>query len=79
MCTTGKDAYCFNAKYYGFHDFEINGSVCSHAVRKEQWLFKFSDAISSLDAAPLMCKSTSIANGQRTNLYKAAAVPSGCH
>ncbi|OJJ88327.1 uncharacterized protein ASPGLDRAFT_71408 [Aspergillus glaucus CBS 516.65] len=55
MCTTGKDAYCFNAKYYGFHDFKINGSVCSHDVRKEQWLFKIPDAISSLDAAPLMC------------------------
>ncbi|EYE96416.1 NAD(P)-dependent alcohol dehydrogenase [Aspergillus ruber CBS 135680] len=55
MCTTGKDAYCFNAKYYGFHDFETNGSVCSHTVRKEQWLFKIPDAISSVDAAPSMC------------------------
>lgn len=52
MCTTGKDAYCFNTKYHGIHDFEINDSVCSHAVRKEQWLFKLLDAILSIDAAP---------------------------
>ncbi|KAL5337469.1 NADP-dependent alcohol dehydrogenase [Aspergillus crustosus] len=55
MCTSGKDAYCPDAKGYGFAFFDTMGSVCSHAVRKEQWLFKIPDAISSTDAAPLMC------------------------
>ncbi|PYI05405.1 NADP-dependent alcohol dehydrogenase [Aspergillus sclerotiicarbonarius CBS 121057] len=55
MCTIGKDAYCPNAKMYSVEGYDTQGSICSHAVRKEQWLFKIPDAISSADAAPLMC------------------------
>ncbi|KAE8352276.1 NADP-dependent alcohol dehydrogenase [Aspergillus coremiiformis] len=55
MCMAGKDKYCPDAKMYGFDGYDTQGSVCSHAVRKEQWLFKIPDAIPSGDAAPLMC------------------------
>ncbi|OOF98236.1 hypothetical protein ASPCADRAFT_164643 [Aspergillus carbonarius ITEM 5010] len=55
MCLTGRDAYCSSAKMYGVEGYDTQGSICSHAVRKEQWLFKVPDSISSADAAPLMC------------------------
>ncbi|KAL2844347.1 NADP-dependent alcohol dehydrogenase [Aspergillus pseudoustus] len=55
MCMAGKDAYCPNAKTYGFEGYDTQGSVTSHAVRKEQWLFKIPEGIASEDAAPLMC------------------------
>ncbi|RYP79004.1 hypothetical protein DL769_003077 [Monosporascus sp. CRB-8-3] len=54
-CMAGRDAYCPNGSFYNIHDFDTNGSVCSHAVRKEQWIFHISDALLSEDAAPLMC------------------------
>lgn len=55
FCLTGRDAYCPNNKIYGLHDYDTLGSVCSHAVRKEQWIFHIPDALSPEDAAPLMC------------------------
>ncbi|RAL04045.1 NAD(P)-dependent alcohol dehydrogenase [Aspergillus ibericus CBS 121593] len=55
MCMTGREAYCPKVKMYGVEDFDIHGSICSHAVRKEQWLFQIPDSMSSADAAPLMC------------------------
>jgi D-arabinose 1-dehydrogenase-like Zn-dependent alcohol dehydrogenase len=56
MCMAGKDAYCAHAKSYGFEGYDTQGSATSHAVRKEQWLFKIPDGVASEDAAPLMCK-----------------------
>ncbi|PYI03359.1 NADP-dependent alcohol dehydrogenase [Aspergillus sclerotiicarbonarius CBS 121057] len=55
MCISGRDAYCHNIKMYGTEGFDTQGSICSHAVRKEQWLFKVPDSMPSADAAPLMC------------------------
>ncbi|KAL4789012.1 chaperonin 10-like protein [Aspergillus venezuelensis] len=55
MCMRGRDAYCPNAKTYGAEGYDTQGSICSYAVRKEQWLFKIPDGIPSIDAAPLMC------------------------
>ncbi|PWY87212.1 NADP-dependent alcohol dehydrogenase [Aspergillus sclerotioniger CBS 115572] len=55
MCMSGRDAYCPSVKMYGVEGYDTQGSMCSHAVRKEQWLFKVPDSISSADAAPLMC------------------------
>lgn len=52
----GKDAYCPNASQYSAHDFDVHGSVCNYVVRKEQWIFRIPDALSSEDAAPLMCE-----------------------
>ncbi|PYI00054.1 NADP-dependent alcohol dehydrogenase [Aspergillus ellipticus CBS 707.79] len=54
-CMSGKDAYCLTPKMYGVDGYDTHGSVCSHAVRKEQWLFNIPDALSAADAAPLMC------------------------
>ncbi|KAL3492313.1 NADP-dependent alcohol dehydrogenase [Aspergillus germanicus] len=54
MCMAGKDAYCAHAKTYGFEGYDTQGSVTSHAVRKEQWLFRIPDGVKSEDAAPLM-------------------------
>ncbi|EMR66528.1 putative nadp-dependent alcohol dehydrogenase protein [Eutypa lata UCREL1] len=55
LCMVGKDAYCPNASQYSAHDFDVHGSVCNYVVRKEQWIFRIPDALSSEDAAPLMC------------------------
>jgi D-arabinose 1-dehydrogenase-like Zn-dependent alcohol dehydrogenase len=55
MCMAGKDAYCPHAKTYGFEGYDTQGSVTSHAVRKEQWLFKIPEGVASEHAAPLMC------------------------
>ncbi|KAJ9258807.1 hypothetical protein DTO212C5_8679 [Paecilomyces variotii] len=55
FCRTGQDAYCPEARTYSMVDFDTLGSVCSHAVRKQQWIFHIPDALSSENAAPLMC------------------------
>ncbi|KAF2269817.1 NADP-dependent alcohol dehydrogenase [Lojkania enalia] len=55
QCMAGKDAYCPEARNYGAFDFDTQGSICSYAVRKEQWIFHIPDSIPSEDAAPLMC------------------------
>lgn len=57
MCITGRDPYCPNAKTYGAEGYDTHDSICSHTVCKEQWLFKIPDIMSSVDAAPLMCRS----------------------
>lgn len=57
QCMTGKDAYCPEARSYGVVDFDTMGSICSHAIRKEQWIFHIPESMSSENAAPLMCKS----------------------
>lgn len=57
MCMSGRDSYCYKANMYGRDDHDTNGSMCSYAVREEQWLFKVPDSLPSEDAAPLMCKS----------------------
>lgn len=54
QCLTGNDAYCPKGHFYGEADFEM-GSLSSLVVRKEQWLFKVPEEMSSEDAAPLMC------------------------
>ncbi|KAF5348668.1 hypothetical protein D9758_006803 [Tetrapyrgos nigripes] len=54
VCLQGQDVYCPNAQYFGIADYEM-GSLSSLVVRKEQWLFKIPDEMSSEDAAPLMC------------------------
>ncbi|KAF2453480.1 NADP-dependent alcohol dehydrogenase, partial [Lineolata rhizophorae] len=55
FCLTGKDAYCPEGRNYGTVDFDTQGSLCSHAVRKEQWIFHVPDSMTSEDAGPLMC------------------------
>ncbi|OKL57276.1 hypothetical protein UA08_07580 [Talaromyces atroroseus] len=55
MCHTGQDNYCPEMRAYGSTDYDIQGSMCSYAVRREQWLFKIPDSLAPEDAAPLMC------------------------
>ncbi|OKO97828.1 Alcohol dehydrogenase [Penicillium subrubescens] len=55
FCCNGRDNYCEDIKLYGFDSYRLSGSLCSHALRKEQWLFRIPSALSSIDAAPLMC------------------------
>ncbi|KAK7472185.1 hypothetical protein VKT23_000307 [Stygiomarasmius scandens] len=54
-CLLGKDAYCTSPSQYGSHDHDVHGSLCSYAVRREQWLFGIPEGLSAEDAAPLMC------------------------
>ncbi|KAE9398199.1 NADP-dependent alcohol dehydrogenase [Gymnopus androsaceus JB14] len=53
-CLQGEENYCRNIQMFGIADFE-QGSLSSLAVRKEQWLFKIPEGVSSEDAAPFMC------------------------
>ncbi|THV05113.1 NADP-dependent alcohol dehydrogenase [Dendrothele bispora CBS 962.96] len=53
-CLTGNESYCPNAEMYGEAAYD-QGSLSSLVVRKEQWLFKIPDSMSSEDAAPFMC------------------------
>ncbi|GES60587.1 NADP-dependent alcohol dehydrogenase [Aspergillus terreus] len=54
-CLKGQESYCNQIKLYGFDAYDRSGSLCSHAVRSEQWLFRIPDGLPSADAAPLMC------------------------
>ncbi|KAI1377272.1 chaperonin 10-like protein [Hypoxylon crocopeplum] len=58
LCLTGKDAYCPNARLYSMHEYDTQGSVCSFAVCKEQWILHVPEALASEDAFPLVeyCK-----------------------
>ncbi|THU85471.1 GroES-like protein [Dendrothele bispora CBS 962.96] len=58
ICLLGEDSYCPNAEWYGRSNSDT-GSL-SIAKRKEQWLFKIPDEISSEDAAPMMCGGASV-------------------
>ncbi|KAJ3785426.1 chaperonin 10-like protein [Lentinula aff. detonsa] len=58
-CLRGEDNYCPNWKIYGMADLE-QGSLSSLSVRKEQWLFKIPESMSSEDAAPLMCGGSTV-------------------
>ncbi|KAL1850316.1 hypothetical protein Plec18170_007011 [Paecilomyces lecythidis] len=40
---------------YFITDQENGGSICSHAIRDQRWIFHIPDALASEDAAPLMC------------------------
>lgn len=55
-CLKGQESYCSQIKLYGFDAYDRSGSLCSHAVRSEQWLFRIPDGLPSADAAPLMCE-----------------------
>ncbi|KAJ3849018.1 chaperonin 10-like protein [Lentinula lateritia] len=58
-CLRGEDNYCPNWKIYGVADLE-QGGLSSMSIRKEQWLFKIPECMSSEDAAPLMCGGSTV-------------------
>ncbi|GAD92015.1 succinate semialdehyde dehydrogenase, putative [Paecilomyces variotii No. 5] len=55
FCHSGRDAYCLDRALYFVTDQETGGSICSHAIRNQRWIFRIPDALASEDAAPLMC------------------------
>ncbi|KAK5071029.1 hypothetical protein LTR64_007532 [Lithohypha guttulata] len=54
QCLSGNDIFCPQRQLYGEADLD-QGSMASHAVWKESFLFKIPESISSEDAAPLQC------------------------
>ena len=54
QCLSGFDTFCPQRKLYGVADLD-QGSLGSHAVWKEGWLFKVPEGIDNAHAAPLMC------------------------
>ncbi|KAF1966528.1 GroES-like protein [Bimuria novae-zelandiae CBS 107.79] len=60
-CLTGREQYCPDRKIYGMADFD-QGSFASHGVWREAFLFKIPDAITDIDAAPLMCGGATVFN-----------------
>lgn len=55
MCLSGYENDCPEARTYSAQYYDVQGSVCSYALRKEQRLFKIPENLSSDHAVPLMC------------------------
>ncbi|KAI7024869.1 GroES-like protein, partial [Hortaea werneckii] len=54
QCLRGNETYCPERKMYGLADLD-QGSMASHAVWREAFLFQIPDGLSDEDAAPLQC------------------------
>lgn len=61
LCLSGRETYCRERKMYGSAD-KDQGSFASHAVWKEQFLFKIPEGLSDEVAAPLMCGGATVFN-----------------
>ncbi|KAI9750300.1 MAG: hypothetical protein M1835_001414 [Candelina submexicana] len=59
QCLSGHEQYCAKRHMYGMTEFD-QGSLASHAVWREAFLFKIPDAMASEDAAPLMCDGATV-------------------
>jgi len=59
QCMSGNEMYCSKRAVYGEADFD-QGACATHAVWKGEFLFHIPDAISSSDAAPLMCAGATV-------------------
>ncbi|KAF2097724.1 GroES-like protein [Rhizodiscina lignyota] len=53
-CLTGRETFCVRREIYGTANFD-QGSMGSHAVWHETFLFRIPEGMSDVDAAPLMC------------------------
>jgi D-arabinose 1-dehydrogenase-like Zn-dependent alcohol dehydrogenase len=53
-CQTGRETFCPKRQMYGEANLD-QGSFATHGVWRETFLFKIPDALSDVDAAPLMC------------------------
>lgn len=67
-CLTGHESFC--AEHRG-HGFDVNGAFAEYAVVKEAYTTVIPDAISSVDAAPLLCAGVTAYGG----LNKAELAP----
>jgi D-arabinose 1-dehydrogenase-like Zn-dependent alcohol dehydrogenase len=60
-CLSANEAYCPERAMYGENNTD-QGAFASHAVWKAAFLFHIPDAVSSSDAAPLMCAGSAVFN-----------------
>ncbi|KAI7396612.1 GroES-like protein, partial [Hortaea werneckii] len=61
QCLRGNETYCPERKMYGLADLD-QGSMASHAVWREAFLFQIPDGLSDEDAAPLQCGGATVFN-----------------
>ncbi|KAF9728896.1 hypothetical protein PMIN06_011164 [Paraphaeosphaeria minitans] len=60
-CLSGREQYCPKRKMYGIANTD-QGSFASHGVWREAFLFKIPDALTDVEAAPLMCGGATVFN-----------------
>jgi propanol-preferring alcohol dehydrogenase len=66
QCLTGHESFCADHRGHGFH---VNGGFAEYAIVKEAYSVVIPDAISSFDAAPLLCAGVTAHGGlQKANL-----------
>ncbi|CAK7236136.1 hypothetical protein SCUCBS95973_009505 [Sporothrix curviconia] len=70
QCLSGGEIYCLKRKIYGFGNLD-QGSLASHAVWDENFLFPIPAALPSAMAAPLMCAGASVFGSLQQRGYKA--------
>ncbi|RVX68715.1 hypothetical protein B0A52_07601 [Exophiala mesophila] len=68
-CLRGAETFCSQRALYSDKDLD-QGSLASHAVWKEDFLFAIPDAITSENAAPLMCGGATVFNALQFNGVK---------
>jgi len=61
LCLSGRETYCAQRAMYGYAD-KDQGSMASHAVWSEKFLFPVPEGMSDADAAPLMCGGATVFN-----------------
>lgn len=61
QCLRGAETFCSQRHMYGDSDLDT-GSLASHAVWREDYLFKVPDTLSMEAAAPLMCGGATVFN-----------------
>ena len=69
QCLSGKETFCAERKLYGDADLD-QGSLGSHAIWKEDFLFNVPEGMSSEDAAPLMCGGATVFNALQVHGIK---------
>jgi D-arabinose 1-dehydrogenase-like Zn-dependent alcohol dehydrogenase len=70
QCLTGRENYCADRHIYGSSNLD-QGSLASHAVWRESFLFLIPESIESEDAAPLMCGGATVFNALNAHNVKA--------
>jgi D-arabinose 1-dehydrogenase-like Zn-dependent alcohol dehydrogenase len=68
-CLTGRETYCPEREMYGMANLD-QGSFASHAVWKEDFLFKIPDSLTDAEAAPLMCGGATVFNALQSYSIK---------
>lgn len=69
QCLSGGEIYCLKRKMFGYANLD-QGSMASHAVWDENFLFAIPDGLASEDAAPLMCAGASVFGSLQQRGYK---------